>query len=117
MITRFQNVAFNCKLRHYSMEAACVEKIVTHFLRAGVAPENLGVVTPYEGQRAYVVQHMTRAAGVPLSPVRNCLSSPPVHLLSSHQSPTLSTYASCVPTCNHSRYPSSTLKDVLKLSS
>eukprot|EP00227_Mantoniella_beaufortii_P010412 CAMPEP_0197594112 /NCGR_PEP_ID=MMETSP1326-20131121/19759_1 /TAXON_ID=1155430 /ORGANISM="Genus nov. species nov., Strain RCC2288" /LENGTH=1013 /DNA_ID=CAMNT_0043160221 /DNA_START=77 /DNA_END=3114 /DNA_ORIENTATION=+ len=42
-------------------EAASVEKIVTHFLRAGVAPENLGVVTPYEGQRAYVVQHMTRA--------------------------------------------------------
>jgi regulator of nonsense transcripts 1 len=42
-------------------EAVSVEKIVTHFLRAGVAPEALGVVTPYEGQRAYVVQHMTRA--------------------------------------------------------
>ena len=42
-------------------EAAAVEKVVTHFLRAGVAPEKLGVVTPYEGQRAYVVQHMTRA--------------------------------------------------------
>jgi regulator of nonsense transcripts 1 len=42
-------------------EAAAVEKLVTHFLRAGVAPEAIGVVTPYEGQRAYVVQHMTRA--------------------------------------------------------
>ena len=26
-------------------EAAAVEKVVTHFLRAGVAPEKLGVVT------------------------------------------------------------------------
>ena len=42
-------------------EAAAVEKVVTHFLRAGVAPEKLGVVTPYEGQRAYVVQHMMAA--------------------------------------------------------
>jgi regulator of nonsense transcripts 1 len=42
-------------------EAASVEKLVTHFLRAGVPPEAIGVVTPYEGQRAYVVQHMTRA--------------------------------------------------------
>lgn len=42
-------------------EAAAVEKLVTHFLKAGVSPEDIGVVTPYEGQRAYVVQHMTRA--------------------------------------------------------
>ena len=34
---------------------------MTHLLRAGVDPGRIGVVTPYEGQRAYVSQHMTRA--------------------------------------------------------
>ena len=41
-------------------EAVAVEKCVTHLLNSGVSPEDIGVVTPYEGQRAYVVQHMTR---------------------------------------------------------
>jgi hypothetical protein len=41
-------------------EAAAVEKIVTQFLRAGVKPKQIGVITPYEGQRVYVVQHMQR---------------------------------------------------------
>ena len=35
-------------------EAAAVEKIVTCFLSFGVKPEQLGVITPYEGQRAQV---------------------------------------------------------------
>ncbi|KAJ1342524.1 hypothetical protein BSLG_002916 [Batrachochytrium salamandrivorans] len=39
-------------------EAAYVEKVVTRFLKAGVTPNQIGIVTPYEGQRAYVVQHM-----------------------------------------------------------
>ncbi|XP_048583576.1 regulator of nonsense transcripts 1 [Nematostella vectensis] len=39
-------------------EAANVEKIVTRFLRAGIKPEQIGVITPYEGQRAYIVQYM-----------------------------------------------------------
>ncbi|XJO77724.1 hypothetical protein BDV3_002266 [Batrachochytrium dendrobatidis] len=39
-------------------EAAYVEKVVTKFLKAGVTPAQIGIVTPYEGQRAYVVQHM-----------------------------------------------------------
>ena len=39
-------------------EAANVEKIATRFLRAGVKPEQIGVITPYEGQRAYLVQYM-----------------------------------------------------------
>ncbi|XP_028418656.1 regulator of nonsense transcripts 1-like [Dendronephthya gigantea] len=39
-------------------EAAAVEKIATRFLRAGVKPEQIGVITPYEGQRAYIVQYM-----------------------------------------------------------
>ena len=41
-------------------EAVAVEKAVTHLLNAGVSPDQIGVVTPYEGQRAYVTQHMTR---------------------------------------------------------
>ena len=44
-------------LKHRT-EAANVEKIVTRFLRAGIKPEQIGVITPYEGQRAYIVQYM-----------------------------------------------------------
>lgn len=39
-------------------EAANVEKAVTRFLRSGVKPEQIGIITPYEGQRAYLVQYM-----------------------------------------------------------
>lgn len=39
-------------------EASNVEKIATRFLRCGVKPEQIGVITPYEGQRAYLVQYM-----------------------------------------------------------
>lgn len=42
----------------FRTEAANVEKIATRFLRAGVKPEQIGVITPYEGQRAYLVQYM-----------------------------------------------------------
>lgn len=35
-----------------------MEKIVTRFLKSGVKPEQIGIITPYEGQRAYLVQHM-----------------------------------------------------------
>ncbi|GLJ46454.1 hypothetical protein SUGI_0979100 [Cryptomeria japonica] len=41
-------------------ESANVEKIVTTFLRSGVIPGQIGVITPYEGQRAYIVNHMAR---------------------------------------------------------
>eukprot|EP01138_Halocafeteria_seosinensis_P004727 gb/GECG01004833.1/.p1 GENE.gb/GECG01004833.1/~~gb/GECG01004833.1/.p1 ORF type:complete len:358 (+),score=42.72 gb/GECG01004833.1/:1-1074(+) len=41
-------------------EASAVEKVVTSFLSANVSPESVGVITPYEGQRSYVIQHMTR---------------------------------------------------------
>ncbi|KAH8947378.1 hypothetical protein BDL97_11G037900 [Sphagnum fallax] len=41
-------------------EAANVEKIVTTFLRSGVIPSQIGVITPYEGQRAYIVNYMAR---------------------------------------------------------
>ena len=39
-------------------EAASVEKIVTKFLKVGIKPEQVGVVTPYEGQRSFLVQYM-----------------------------------------------------------
>jgi regulator of nonsense transcripts 1 len=35
-----------------------VEKIVTRFLKSGVNPEQIGIITPYEGQRAHIVQYM-----------------------------------------------------------
>ncbi|KAK1326759.1 hypothetical protein QJS10_CPA01g02863 [Acorus calamus] len=41
-------------------EASNVEKIVTTFLRSGVIPSQIGVITPYEGQRAYIVNYMSR---------------------------------------------------------
>jgi len=35
-------------------EASNIEKLVTYFLKAGVKPYQVGVITPYEGQRAYI---------------------------------------------------------------
>ncbi|TYJ19715.1 hypothetical protein E1A91_A09G210700v1 [Gossypium mustelinum] len=45
-------------------EAANVEKIVTTFLRSGVVPSQIGVITPYEGQRAYIVNYMLRTGAL-----------------------------------------------------
>jgi regulator of nonsense transcripts 1 len=42
------------------VEAHAVEKIVTEFLRCGCTPEQIGVITPYEGQRAFIVNYMLR---------------------------------------------------------
>lgn len=39
-------------------EASNVEKIVTRFFKAGVKPSDIGVITPYEGQRSYIVSTM-----------------------------------------------------------
>jgi hypothetical protein len=41
-------------------ESAAVEKIVTTMLKNGVVPDQIGVITPYEGQRAHIVLHMQR---------------------------------------------------------
>ncbi|XP_060207506.1 regulator of nonsense transcripts 1 homolog [Lycium barbarum] len=41
-------------------EASNVEKLVTTFLKSGVVPSQIGVITPYEGQRAYIVNYMSR---------------------------------------------------------
>lgn len=39
-------------------EASNVEKIVSRFFKAGVKPADIGVITPYEGQRSYIVSTM-----------------------------------------------------------
>ena len=39
-------------------EAANVEKVVTRFFKAAVKPMEVGVITPYEGQRSYIVSTM-----------------------------------------------------------
>lgn len=38
------------------VEAMSVEKIITRLFKDGVRPEQIGVVTPYEGQRAFILQ-------------------------------------------------------------
>ena len=45
-------------------EAANVEKIVTTLLKGGITPEQIGVITPYEGQRSHLVQHMSRTGSM-----------------------------------------------------
>ena len=45
-------------------EATACEKIVTYFLKSGVNPSQIGVITPYEGQRAYLVNYMQRSGSL-----------------------------------------------------
>ncbi|CAK9299184.1 unnamed protein product [Gordionus sp. m RMFG-2023] len=39
-------------------EAINVERLATKFLKCGVKPSQIGIITPYEGQRAYLAQYM-----------------------------------------------------------
>lgn len=41
-------------------ESSGVERVVTRFLKSGVMPSQIGVITPYEGQRAFVTAYMQR---------------------------------------------------------
>lgn len=41
-------------------EAAAVERVVTLLLQQGCTPDQIGVVTPYQGQRAFVESYMER---------------------------------------------------------
>ena len=46
-------------------EASYVEKIVTHFLKMGVTPSQIGVIsTPYDGQKQYVSEYMRRSGSL-----------------------------------------------------
>lgn len=46
------------------IEAQAIERAVTHLMRANVEPTRIGVITPYEGQRAHVVSHFGRAGSL-----------------------------------------------------
>lgn len=46
-------------------EAVNVEKIVTKLLKANIHPSQIGVITPYEGQRSFVVQYMKLNGAMP----------------------------------------------------
>ena len=41
-------------------EATNVEKVITRFLQCGVNPSQIGVITPYEGQRAHIMSVLLR---------------------------------------------------------
>ena len=41
-------------------EANNVEKIVSFMLKAGIQATQIGVITPYEGQRSFLVQHLQK---------------------------------------------------------
>jgi regulator of nonsense transcripts 1 len=45
-------------------EASYVEKVVTHLLRLGVTPSQIGVITPYDGQKKYVSEYMRRSGAL-----------------------------------------------------
>ena len=40
------------------IEAMNCERVITRLFRDGVKPEQIGIITPYEGQRAYITQYM-----------------------------------------------------------
>ena len=40
------------------LEATMVEKLVTLMMKAGSLPEEIGVITPYQGQKSHVSSHM-----------------------------------------------------------
>ena len=39
-------------------EASVVEKFTTKFIKIGILPDQIGIVTPYEGQRSHLLQYM-----------------------------------------------------------
>ena len=51
--------------RSDSSRRSAIERVATFFLRLGLDPSQIGVITPYEGQRAYCVTHMASAGPLP----------------------------------------------------
>lgn len=47
------------------MEAQQCEKIVTLLLNSFVSPQQIGIITPYEGQRSYIVNYMQLNGSLP----------------------------------------------------
>jgi regulator of nonsense transcripts 1 len=46
-------------------ETACVGKLLESMVAKGVAPEDLGVITPYAGQRAWLIENLPRITNIP----------------------------------------------------
>lgn len=46
-------------------EASNVEKVVTKLMKSSIKPDQIGIITPYEGQRAYLVQYMQYNGSMP----------------------------------------------------
>ena len=42
------------------VESQNVEKLVTKLVKRGIKPSQIGVITPYEGQRQYIISYMER---------------------------------------------------------
>lgn len=42
------------------VEATQIEKIVYAFIKSGIKPQKLGIITPYKGQRAFIVNHLLK---------------------------------------------------------
>lgn len=47
------------------IETMNCERIITRLFKDGIKPSQIGVITPYEGQRAYVVQYMQMNGTLP----------------------------------------------------
>lgn len=76
-----------------------MEKIVTRFLRSGVKPAQIGIITPYEGQRAYLVQYMQYSGSLHSKLYQVSSTHIHTHLLQAiwHTPPWLITYIIRVP--------------------
>jgi len=41
-------------------EVVNIEMVITNMFNAGLRPDQIGVITPYEGQRAFVLSYMQK---------------------------------------------------------
>lgn len=85
-------------------EASMCEQLVTFFLRAGVTPDQIGIITPYEGQVRLLLFHLcsSQATPVHLQPalIQRTSASPRDPPPPSHLPLTVSSSAhSLLPTC------------------